>query len=302
MAARPAFKPWEIEDVIPNLEIDNANKDPYQVVFEDVHRAAYRNGSLANSVYAAKFQIGKFKYGEMVDFANKHFLSGNAVLYGANIDHETLKGYGSTHLDICQGGAVAPIKSPYKGGDWRRQAKSEWTHVLLAGEGAAGSDAKALATQAVLLTALGRSSNVPHDASVGAGLLSKSVGGSAAASAFQAVHADSSLAGIYIVAPVDHIEKAVRNAAQTIKNLKLSNLEAAKRRTVLDLLRASVHSAPQSLERTAQIFNSIDDRAILKAVEQVTASDVESAAKRIAAKFSVASYGAINNVPYADTL
>ncbi|PAV55695.1 hypothetical protein WR25_03623 isoform B [Diploscapter pachys] len=286
MAARPAFKPWEIEDVIPNLEIDNANKDPYQVVFEDVHRAAYRNGSLANSVYAAKFQIGKFKYGEMVDFANKHFLSGNAVLYGANIDHETLKGYGSTHLDICQGGAVAPIKSPYKGGDWRRQAKSEWTHVLLAGEGAAGSDAKALATQvqifyrlsliiniqifqAVLLTALGRSSNVPHDASVGAGLLSKSVGGSAAASAFQAVHADSSLAGIYIVAPVDHIEKAVRNAAQTIKNLKLSNLEAAKRRTVLDLLRASVHSAPQSLERTAQIFNSIDDRAILKAVEQV---------------------------------
>lgn len=44
---------------------------------------------------------------------------------------------------------------------------------------------------------------------------------------------------------------------------------AAKRRTALDLLRASVHSAPQSLERTAQIFNNIDDRAILKAVEQV---------------------------------
>ena len=79
--------------------------------------------------------------------------------------------------------------------------------------------------QAVLLTALGRSSNVPHDASVGAGLLSKSVSGLAAASAFQAVHADNSLAGIYIVAPVNHIEKAVRNAAQTIKSLTLSNLE-----------------------------------------------------------------------------
>lgn len=54
---------------IPTLKIDNAYKNPYDVAFEDLHRAAYRNGPLARSVYAPKDAIGKITYKVLEEFA-----------------------------------------------------------------------------------------------------------------------------------------------------------------------------------------------------------------------------------------
>lgn len=67
--AQPAFKPWEVEDIIPTLKADNAYKQAYDVAYEDLHRAAYRNGPLARSVYASKSNIGKIGYKCLADFA-----------------------------------------------------------------------------------------------------------------------------------------------------------------------------------------------------------------------------------------
>ena len=76
----------------------------------------------------------------------------------------------------------------------------------------------------------------------------------------------------------------------------------AKTRATNDLLRASAHSFEHSIERSSQLLSGIQDGAVLAAISQVSASDVEAAAKKLSAKFSIASYGNIHQVPYVDSL
>ncbi|KAK6031383.1 peptidase M16 inactive domain protein [Ostertagia ostertagi] len=320
--AQPAFKPWEIEDVsgtsdsvsphqfvmersteiliqqtLPALKTDNAYKHPYNVAYEDLHRAAYRNGPLARSVYAPKTSIGKISHKALADFAvsAKHLTTGQAVLYGMNIEHERMVLYGDSHAPIANGQKVDAVASPYKGGEWRRPAGGPMAHVLLAGAGAPLSDAKAMATQAVLLASLGRSAAVQFSGSAGNAAVLRAVAGTCGASAFQAAYEDTGLVGVYIVADGAHVAKAVTSAASAIKSYKCSDLEAAKRRATNDLLRATAHSHPTSIERATQILAGLTaEGAIVEAIQQVTASDVEAAAKKLSSKFSLSSYGNID--------
>ncbi|KAK6047132.1 hypothetical protein COOONC_15362 [Cooperia oncophora] len=298
--AQPAFKPWEVEDqTLPALKVDNAYKDPYNVAYEDLHRAAYRSGPLARSVYAPKTSIGKISYKTLAEFAAKHLTTGQAVLYGMNIEHERMVLYGDSHAPIANGQKVDAVASPYKGGEWRRPAGGSMAHVMLAGEGASLSDAKAMAVQAVLLTSLGRSAAVQFSGSVGNAAVLRAVAGTCGASAFQAAYQDGGLAGVYIVADGANAGKAVKSAASAIKNYKCSDIEAAKRRTTNDLLRATAHAYPTSIDRATQILAGLTtEGAIIEAVQQVTAGDVEAAAKKLSSKFSLSSYGNIDEVPY----
>ncbi|KAK5971030.1 hypothetical protein GCK32_003515 [Trichostrongylus colubriformis] len=294
--AQPAFKPWDIEDqTMPALKADNAYKHPYDVAYEDLHRAAYRNGPLARSVYAPKSSIGKISFKTLADFAAKHLTTGQAVLYGVNIEHERMVLYGDSHAPIANGNKVDAAASPYKGGEWRRPAGGSMAHVLLAGEGAPLRDAKAMATQAVLLASLGRSAAVQFSGSAGNAAVLRAVG-NCGASAFQAAYEDGGLVGVYIVADGAHVAKAVTSAVSAIKNYKCSDLEAVKRRATNDLLRASAHSYPTSIDRATQILAGLtSEGAILEAIQQVTASDVEAAAKKLSSKFSMSSYGNIDD-------
>uniref|UniRef100_A0A0N4X0I6 Peptidase_M16 domain-containing protein n=1 Tax=Haemonchus placei TaxID=6290 RepID=A0A0N4X0I6_HAEPC len=301
--AQPAFKPWEIEDVSSTRFFDNQYKHPYDVAYEDLHRAAYRNGPLARSVYAPKSSIGKISYKALVDFAAKHLTTGQAILYGINIEHERMVLYGDSHAPIANGQKISPVPSPYKGGEWRRPAGGSMAHVLLAGEGAPLSNAKAMAVQAVLLSSLGRSAAVQFSDSPGNAVALRAVADGCGVSAFQAAYEDAGLAGVYIVADGAHIAKAVTSVASAIKNYKCSDLEAAKRCASNDLLRAAAHSKATSVDRATQILAGLTtEDNIVDAIQQVTAGEVEAAAKKLSSKFSMSSYGNIDEVPYVDTL
>ncbi|PIO74452.1 hypothetical protein TELCIR_03538 [Teladorsagia circumcincta] len=204
------------------------------------------------------------------------------------------------------GHIAQPAFKPWEiedGGEWRRPAGGSVAHVLLAGAGASLSDAKAMATQAVLLASLGRSAAVQFSGSAGNAAVLRAVAGTCGASAFQAAYEDSGLVGVYIVADGAHVAKAVTSAASAIKSYKCTDLEAAKRRATNDLLRASAHSYPTSIDRATQILAGITtEGAIVEAIQQVTAADVEAAAKKLSSKFSLSSYGNIDEVPYVDSL
>lgn len=301
--AQPAFKPWDVEDVLPTLKVDNAYKEAYDAAFEDIHRAAYRNGSLARSVYASKVNIGKFSYKTLADFSTKHLTTGQAVLYGTNVDHERMVLYGESHAPINSGPKIDAAPSPYKGGEWRRPAGGSLAHVLLAGEGAALNDAKAMAVQAVLLTSIGKSASVQFSGSSGNASVLRALSGSGAASAFQAAYHDTGLAGVYIIADSAHVSKAVSLAASAIKNYKCSDLEAAKRRSINELLRYADHKNLASVDRAIQILAGLTtEGAIVESIQQVTANDVEAAARKLSSKFSLSCYGNIDEVPYVDCL
>ncbi|CAJ0610261.1 unnamed protein product [Cylicocyclus nassatus] len=301
--AQPACKPWELEDVVLTLKSDNVYKQPYDVVYEDLHRAAYRDGSLGRSVYASKDSIGKIHYKTLVDFVNKHLTTEQAVLYGLNTEHNRMVVYGETHAPLNNGQKIEAAPSPYKGGEWRHPAGGSLSHVMLAGEGAPLSDAKAMAVQAVLLASLGRESAVQFSGNSPNAAVSRAVGENAAVSAFQASYQDSGLAGVYIVGDSKHIAKAVSSAASAIKNYKCTDLEAAKRVAANELLRASAHTYPSAIERAIQISAGLtSEGAILEAVKNVTGDEVDAAAKKISKKLSLSCYGNVDHVPYLDTL
>uniref|UniRef100_A0A1I7T9P8 Peptidase_M16_C domain-containing protein n=1 Tax=Caenorhabditis tropicalis TaxID=1561998 RepID=A0A1I7T9P8_9PELO len=181
----------------------------------------------------------------------------------------------------------------------RREADSKYAHVIVAGEGAAGNNAKALATQAVLLAAIGNSSPVKFTSATN-GVIGKAVGENGSASAYQAVHSDSGLAGVYVVAEGAHANQAISNVVGALKSLKVADIEAVKKQAYNNALRASAHSDNYSVERTSQLFQSQDN--YIELIPNVTASDVEAAAKKLTGKLSLASYGNISEVPYVDSL
>ena len=116
VASKPAFKPWETEDVLPTIRADLSQKTPYSRVFEDLHRAAFRNDSLSYSLLSSKNQIGAFKSDEMPKFADKHFVSGNRVLVGINVDHNILKNYAEESGTISEGSIVMNHMAPFRVG------------------------------------------------------------------------------------------------------------------------------------------------------------------------------------------
>ncbi|RCN24357.1 hypothetical protein ANCCAN_29948 [Ancylostoma caninum] len=130
-----------------------------------------------------------------------------------------------------------------------------------------------MATQAVLLSSLGRSAAVQFSGSAGNGAVSKAVSGNGAVSAFQASYHDAGLAGVYIIGDSAHIGKAVSAAASAIKNYKCSDLEAAKRSATNELLRASAHTYPTAIDRATQILAGLNEEgAIVQAIQQVILS------------------------------
>ncbi|UMM43816.1 hypothetical protein L5515_019162 [Caenorhabditis briggsae] len=298
-AAVPGFKPWEIEDVLPTMRADNGFRTAYDLVVDQIHKAAYRNGGLGNSVYAPCSKIGAICTNSLTAFADKHLVNGNAVLFATNASHDDLALFGENHSPIRNGSAVSPSSSAYKGGEVRRDADSKYAHVIVAGEGAAGNNAKALATQAVLLTALGNSSPVKFSTSA-TGVIGKAAGENGSASAYQAVHSDSGLAGAYIVADGAHIGQVVSNVVGALKSFKVADIESVKKQAYNNALRASAHSDNFAIERTSQLFQSQDN--FIELISSVSTDDVDAAAKKLTNKLSVASYGNINEVPYVDTL
>lgn len=44
VAGNPGFKPWEVEDVLPTMRADNGYRTAYDLVVDQIHKAAYRFG------------------------------------------------------------------------------------------------------------------------------------------------------------------------------------------------------------------------------------------------------------------
>lgn len=71
MAAQPAFKHWELVDNVETLWVDHAyiQEHPAELIVDLLHKAAFREGSLGNSLFAHDFNIGKVKHEALAKFA-----------------------------------------------------------------------------------------------------------------------------------------------------------------------------------------------------------------------------------------
>lgn len=59
VACRPAFKPWELGDNKPRVKVELAAREPSTLALDLLHKAAFRNTGLGNSLYIENHNLGK---------------------------------------------------------------------------------------------------------------------------------------------------------------------------------------------------------------------------------------------------
>jgi hypothetical protein len=78
------------------LDVDLKSQTPKEITLENLHRAAFRNGSLAQPLLAAPYQIGTEgtnRYRKLAGYVLSRWKSAESALIGVNIDHTLLLEY-----------------------------------------------------------------------------------------------------------------------------------------------------------------------------------------------------------------
>lgn len=312
--AKPAFKPWDVEDAELTIPSDINTQSGFDYAIDLIHRAAYRNGSLANSVNAKSHEVGKISYQQLQNFSNSRLVSGEAVLLGVNVDHSDLLGYAQAQNVVTEGRGQGAVSSPYIGGTQIIPGPGAFAHVIIAGEGAALKDAKAFAVQKVLSSLIGKESEVkfsgiPGSGVVGAAVQKASNQRSVGVSAVDVAHSDTGLAGVYITVEGQYAEPTVKAAFGGLKEIAsgvdAAAFEAAKTNAKLQALVSIENPQSLALDQAAEVLangTSTSPIDLAKEISNVTVEDVKKAAQKIIQKPSVAAFGRINQVPYHDQL
>jgi ubiquinol-cytochrome c reductase core subunit 2 len=313
--SQPAFKPWDLDDTNSSLKYDLAFAEPFDHLYDSIHRAAYRNGSLANALLSPPFRIGKVNYKTLNAFKNSHLVTGEAAIFAFNMDHDSAVSYAKDQPSIQEGKGKAPKPSPYIGGENRVQASTHLAHVAIVGEGGKLSDTKSAAVQAVLSAVIGQGPNSKFSTASGVGVVAQAVQKAAnhnpvGISALNILHSDSGLAGVYLVADGARIEPYVRAAVSALKQLgsngpSQEDLEVAKKLSAANVLYRAESAAEIAQDQAAQLLvnsNPVTPLDFVKLIEGVNGDDVKKAAAKLTSKLSLAAYGTIDQVPLVGQL
>jgi len=312
--SRPALKPWDVVDGNETLSSDLHYQQPYDIVLELLHKAAYRNGPLAVPILAHPFEIGKVNHKQLQNYAASRLVTGSAVLVGVNVKHEDLLTY-ATHQGVIPESRATPAKeSPYKGGDTRLSGPTNVSHVIVAGEGASLGDVKGMAVQHVLAALIGKQtglkfSNLPGNSVVGAAIQTAANHRPVGIGAVNVSHSDSGLIGVYVATDGQYADPIVHAAADGLKalagSLDAAVVDKAKSDAKLEALLRYEQPDELVLDHAAQVLAQgeiVPPKDLADQIQKVTAEDVKKAAQTLVKKLSVAAYGRINQVPYADQL
>ncbi|CAK5116948.1 unnamed protein product [Meloidogyne enterolobii] len=156
---QPAIKPWDIFEVHKGLEIDLEHQTAEDITFENLHRAAFRNGSLANQLLCKSYEIGSdtnVGHKRLQSYVLSRWKSAETALIGVNIDHSLLLEYAADHRVVPDGAGHPANPSPFLGGEVRQFGPGKLAHIAIVGEGAAFKDEKAVAIQSVLAQLIGK--------------------------------------------------------------------------------------------------------------------------------------------------
>ncbi|GMR43643.1 hypothetical protein PMAYCL1PPCAC_13838 [Pristionchus mayeri] len=301
-----AFKDCDL-DVLPYALVEKP-RHPSFIAGELARLAAYNYGTLAHPTYSSMSDArDHFSDDDLRKFAASHMVADNAILFGANVNHEELMEFGEERVPVNAEPAPRATDSSYVGGERSiKQKKADQTYVSIGGDGAKIGDVSALAVQAVLMASLGSCvvrHNVPvermgafadlgkHGASIVVGCNAHSFEGEGL------IHVD-------IGAPSSSINNLVKDVARVFKTLKVNDIEDAKQLAKSKIL-TSISLLPPSAviyQLTRQIFTGVTTVSLLAEIDNVTASQVNAAAARVASNFTIASYGNVDNVPSRDQL
>ena len=110
MVDTPAFKSWELDaNVKGRMAKDNANLPAGMAASELLHKAAFRDQGLGNSLYSPDFMVGQHSSAMLKDFHSKNYLANRVVVVGVDVDHDLAMQCGEK-LNLEKGPASLQVK------------------------------------------------------------------------------------------------------------------------------------------------------------------------------------------------
>uniref|UniRef100_U5EUK4 Putative microtubule associated complex n=1 Tax=Corethrella appendiculata TaxID=1370023 RepID=U5EUK4_9DIPT len=299
------FKPWEISDSMPRLQVDLARISDGARAVDMLNKAAYRTG-LGNSLFCPKHHIGKISPEALQHYCAENCTTNRTAVVGVGIDHNLLSGYAQS-LQI-ESGAGHENKSKYHGGELRADRAGGRATVAIAAEGGAWENPQEALAFLVLAGAAGRGPATKRGGNNGA--LTKAVdsSGNIAVSSLCSIYTDSGLFGFVASGCGKEIGKAIESGVKALKSGSISDEDVARGKEVIKseiaLCGDSEAGLCEQLGQAAALTGSARSvQATLAAIDGVQASDVKAAARKVASgKLSIASVGYLANVPYRDQL
>jgi predicted Zn-dependent peptidase len=307
---------WEVTDTNQQMYLERRTmKETHALhLIELLHSAAYRSGSLANSIVSPAYMIKKHSWPMITEYIAAHMNTNEACLIGVNVDHDQLLNYAQT-APYATGPAAPTNASPYLGGERRVQTGNNMTHVMIGGGTDGLNNVKGAATAAVFCALLGNGPNVEHATHSGMGkasqAVSKATSGAHGVSAFNTVAADSALVGLYLIADNDSIASVVKAAFSAMKEVaagvKDVDVQHAKQSVLTQALAQAERDDGLIEDAITQTLAGHDvvttPAALQKAIDSVSIADVQALAKQVLGKPSMACIGGgSDRVPYLDTL
>jgi len=305
--ASPKFRKWETSDAHAKVKIQTAELPGQVRAIENLHKAAYRNDGLANSVYCPEHMIGKHSDSALEAFHKKTVTAERSMLVGLNMDFGHLLDFAkSLDFESGTGPSVTDAKF-FGGGDIRTDQTGGIAHIAIAADaGNPITNLKEAAANYILKSILGNGEIVKRGAL--GGKLAKSLGeGMNAVTGLHSTYVGASLIGAFISTDAASAGQTVSAVAAALRSVTVSAEEfsAAKKACAVEIGEMGLNPMMQ-IEMIAGAMETPDltsFEAVANIIDQVSLADVQAAAKKLSnAKLSLGAYGNLANVPYADSL
>jgi len=306
--ANPKFRHWEVPAAYKKVAVQTAEIDPSAKAIELLHKAAYRNGGLGNSIYCPDHMVGKNRCVDLAAFHAKHVTGGRTMLVGINTEWASLLEYAKSLELEASAGPSAPV-STYYGGEERCGKTGPLAWVAIAAEsGNPMASLKEAAANYILKIILGDGQKIKYGALSGKLPKTLASDGLHAVSGFHTGYEGTSLLGAFITTDAATAGENVSKVAAALRSVVVSDAEfqVAKKQFALEMSERSMNPA-DNLEMIGSALFSDDDLTNFDAaadlVNSLTLADVQAAAKKLSnAKLSMGACGNVAHVPYADSL
>lgn len=308
IVSNQVFKPWELGDVLPRMQLDIAQISPSAKVLELLHLAAFRSG-LGNSLYAPAHKVGSHGTAHLQQFVSKHYTTGRTALVGVGVPHASLVKYAEL-LNLTEGAGPTNLPSKFNAGEERLETGGGVAYIALAASVSGATSVKDALACMLLQRILGMGAHVKRGA--GQGKLAKAAAAASASNhsvgAIGPMYSDAGLLGALVVAEAGAAGKVVAAVAAALRSASVTEAEvaAAKRNLIADVLSVQGSAANLVEDIGTQVLLAgavIQADKIPELVNGVGVADVQAAAKRLAgAKFAMGAIGNLSTTPYVDSL
>jgi len=283
------------------------------ILFDLLHREAYRCRGLGQSPIAPAHRIQEIDHQAMKKFVESAYNGGNAVVIGVGVEHDNfVKQVDAAFGQIASGKATEKgSASKYTGGEALVDAGGN-THVAIAFEGLSQSaDKKDAAALGVLQYILGSATEGPVIGQKTGGLtsrlnknvLSKSTAFKSAA-AFNFSYSDSGLFGVYGEAaenPADLVNLLAGEISKLASEVSAEDLARGKAGYKAHLFETSEKRVSVVRFVGEQVLSSgkvATPEELAAQVDGVTAADVARVSKKVfASKPTLVAIGDVSNIP-----